>query len=206
MNKKMAALVNLIMNKKVTKKQNRRGFSLGEVLLAAFIVGIVMVSILKLMVGSMLTSIDSRNNVIATQLAQEGSELAINMRDNNWVNQSLGESFENGIDSVFPDLDESDCRVDKDFADFLDCSSVIPDHKMLYLRGGFYVHDNLGFDTRFQRKIEISYDTAQRLTAEKMTVKSVVVWNRADGDFPASCTVSNQCAFTQASLTKWGEK
>jgi len=67
------------------KKEYKKGFSIGEVLIAAFILTVGVVSAVTLLTRSIVDTIDSRNLVIASQLAQEGTELVRNQRDNNTV-------------------------------------------------------------------------------------------------------------------------
>ncbi|KKT88345.1 MAG: hypothetical protein UW89_C0008G0024, partial [Parcubacteria group bacterium GW2011_GWB1_45_10] len=75
-------------------KNFKRGFTLIELLIAATLVMIVFGSILSLVNYSIYATTYIQNNLIASFLAQEGVELVIRKRSENWV---LGKAFDNGL-------------------------------------------------------------------------------------------------------------
>jgi len=187
--------------KKDKIKNIKKGFSIMEAVISVFVVAVGLTATVSLIVSGLNHSIDSRNYIIASQLAQEGVELVRNVRDNNWVN-SIG-SFA----SRFPATSPSECRIDKDYdysaGSDIECGG---ESKRLYYDGSnFYVHDDTGTQTKFQRKIKLDYNTGNAAAADDLTVTSLVIWG---SDFPAAladCNVSNKCVYTQSVLSRWGE-
>lgn len=185
-------------------KNTKKGFSIGEVVISAFIVVVALVAMVNLIANSLKHSMDSRDHIIASQLAQEGVELVRNLRDNNWVEPppAVHDSFDG---NEFRATSASDCRIDKDSNNIKSCAPGA-NHKKLYYENGFYVHNSAppAEGTKFQRKIELSYNTGFAATANDLTVTSIVIWGSS---FPAlaDCNASNKCVYTQSVLTRWGE-
>jgi len=180
----------MMFNKKIKQIKKitpirRQGFSIGEVVLSVFVLGIIALSIITMYVVGLNEITDERDNVIAALLAQEGVELVRNIRDDNWV--TGGNSF-NGIGATTNcSLDYSDNTCGGDF--------------MLNYNGTFYVQG--GIDTKFKRRIQIIG------SGDNRTVTSLVTWN-SSGNPPmasniATCTTGNKCVFSESVLTEWGE-
>lgn len=162
-----------------------------EVLLSVFVLEIGLVATVSLMASSISHSADSRNQIIAAQLTQEGIELINNIRDNNWA------SGKTAFDPPFP-ANSLACTVNYDYdyttGSGINCSS--PDLK-LYYKDSFYVHDSSGsVATRFQRKITIADDSDgnKRIT-------SMVIWGNST--FPAigSCNTGAKCTYSEMVLS-----
>jgi len=181
------------MNSAVKKKtkQKIKGFSLIEIVIGGFILAAGVVAVLGLMASNLSYSFGARNHEIASLLAQEGVELARNIRDNNWA--SSNDSFNN-----FPGSDNSNCRIDMSSTS-LQCGGS---SKGLNLSGGFYVHSG-GTATRFSRKIEIDYQPGGDIAE----ITSIVIWKGSLPNDPNydDCNASTYCAFTRVSLGRWGE-
>jgi len=179
-------------------KIRKKGFFLIEGVIAAFIVTVGLVAVINLIVSGISHTTDSRDHIIASQLAQEGVELVRNIRDNNWANNN------NSFDpSKFPIVDRYNCRIDKDNG--ITCNDGI-NHKKLYYNNGFYVHTaGTPTPTKFQRKIELKYDTGNANTANSLTVTSIVIWG-SNFHVLADCNVSHKCVYAQSVLTKWREE
>lgn len=64
---------------------NRFGFSIIEVMAAITIIVIGLVGVLSLVTQNIQVSSINKNELIASQLAQEGLELVRNIRDENWL-------------------------------------------------------------------------------------------------------------------------
>lgn len=171
----------------------KKGFSLMEAVISVFVVAIGLVATINLVVSGLNHSTDSRDHIIASQLAQEGVELVRNLRDNNWADSTISDSFDG---ATFPIADNNNLRIDKDSNNVKSQGD-----KKLYYKNGFYVHDGTGTDTKFQRKIELDFDNP---SPGDLTVTSIVIWG---GSFPAlaNCNISNKCVYTQSVLTRWGE-
>lgn len=223
----MRILVSIAMK---IKAKNKKGFSIGEVLIAMFILLIGIVDAIFLTVRSVGDLKSSRDAVIATLLAQEGTELVRNVRDNNVTQMTCGTGDERctafDMDSGygFPSVTGSAivwCAVDYETSGTdsrLDCSGSSREEE-LYLneQNGLYSHSGGGanyIDPHLRRRIYIKYETstggpvagaeADELIAN---VTSVVVFG--DADFPADdrieedCLISKDCVYAQTRLTSW---
>ena len=193
--------------KKHCKKRTLRGFSLGEVLLAAFVLTVGVLTLTALMTSSLRQSLESQNAIIAVELAQEGVELVRNVRDNDFAAGNDG--FSN-----FSNPDKH-CHVDyNDPAADLgsNCKPARGDESQYYLQyvGGFYGHFNATKE-RFSRYIYINYTSGSDPNA---VVRSFVYWGGgASGMFvladvlgngdTTKCTVAKKCVFTEITLTSW---
>ncbi|MDO8240729.1 MAG: prepilin-type N-terminal cleavage/methylation domain-containing protein [Candidatus Moranbacteria bacterium] len=175
-------------------QSNRQGFSLVEVLFSVFLVSIGLLASLQLLSKGLTESLDSRDQSIASGLAQEGIELVRNVRDNNWATADAGKSFAHFVLG-------GDCRIDKSYAypASIDCTAGVPAKRLYIDSTGFYGHSSVNSTaTKFYRKLIISGATDR-------TVISMVAWN---GSFPASnadCNTKNKCVYTETTLSSWGE-
>lgn len=175
------------------KLQAYRGFSFIEVMLSVFLLSIGMVAAISLVGGGMKESIDSRSQLIASLLAQEGVELVRNIRDTNWVT-SGNVSF-----SGFPATDPATCRVDSRSID--DLSQCAGQSKVLrYDSTSRLYNHTTGTNTKFSRQIVIGKNGNSRI------VTSMVLWKQAS--FPtlaelAKCTTGYGCAYVQETMTAW---
>jgi type II secretory pathway pseudopilin PulG len=189
---------NLRMKKNKKKYQSRKGFSIVEVMLSLVILEVGIVGILSLIVTSITNSANSRDRIVASQLAQEGIEVVRNIRDNSWA---VG-------DGAFDDFVVSTkCAINKD-TQVLELSvggnchpASDPNKFRLYIdSNNFFAHDASGEGTSFQRKVGIADNGGSN-----QTITSMVIWKRDGADFPdpADCTFQNRCVYTQATLTDW---
>lgn len=188
-------------------KNNPAGFSFVEAMLSVAVVSIGIIGIFPLLNSGLREAFDSRDQVIAAMLAQEGTEMVQNFRDNNWA-EGKG-AFEG---NAFPNADNPNCRVNynDDNDDKINCDSG-NGHKKLYLNGNsFYIHSAAGgaAETKFQRKIIFVYDTGLSATAKTLSVTSAAIWG---SDFPggaiddSSCNTASKCVFAKVTLSKWDE-
>lgn len=193
------------------KIKTTKGFSIGEVLLALFVLTFGITVSIYLMAGSMQDTMRSRDLLVASMLSQEGTELMRNIRDNNVTekNSSTGQRFEafygfpsgNGV-----------CAVDYGYitdtpnnAGFLnnalDCTSPSYD---LYLKEDndgnfFYSHNSTDTLTKFKRKIIVEDEGVG-----KKSIVSMVVWNGRE--FPNNkkeCNIGQDCTYSETILTAW---
>jgi Tfp pilus assembly protein PilV len=183
----------------VKKLENRKGFSLIEVLfsLGMFVIGIF--GVVSLMYGEMEKSMNRRNEAIAGALAQEGIELVRNIRDNNW--QDTGKAAFDNIDTKTNGIIDCGSNVDEVKDDTFSASGY-----GLVLDGNErYVHGN-GQETHFKRRIIVEDDGADR-----KIITSVTTWGGAgdpSGDPDESnCNFYQKCFYIEATLDgKWGEE
>lgn len=162
-----------------------------EVLISIFVLLIGIVGTMGLFINSLKNSMDARDNVIATQLAQEGIELVRNIRD---TNLAVGKpAFDTGTGLPAFNLSPS-CSIS--YGDTtINCSSAT--FPLYISAGGYYTHTAGGTATKFKRQIIVDTKTANQLT-----VTSEVIWLGASGSFPAvaSCTTANKCIAAKVTL------
>lgn len=179
-----------------------RAFSIGEVMLSVFILGVTMLTILSLYASGLRDFQDERDTVIASVLAQEGVELARNIRDNNWAQRECAKKSDcvasggNFPDTFanFKSTNDNDCRVDINSVNVTSCGTS----KVLNVAGGYYVH-SAGTATKFRRTIDLKY------AGDDLIVTSFVSWDGSDPDTATgTCNVTNKCVFSQTTLTDWG--
>ncbi len=175
------------------KTKNKKGFSFLEVIISVFLIVIGIVAALSLFSKEIGRLIESRNQIIAGLLAQEGVELVRNLRDNNVLNNKL--SF---ADPRFPASNADDCIIDHSFTE-LDCDgNSFNDEERLFF-DNVYKHES-GDETKYKRKIAIVYiDSNAEIT-------SMVTWsNDAFPDDTDDCNTLNKCAWAQTILTNWND-
>lgn len=187
------------------KLKTHKGFSFIEVMMAIFLIVVGLVSAMSLLASSMNQTMDSRNQIAAGLLAQEGVELVRNLRDTNWV---AGRTSFDASNFPVSDSDSmtDDCRIDKTMLS-INCT-VSSDKNLAIDSDGdkFYKHQ-IG-QGKFQRKIIIVYDTGSAADATGADITSVVVWGSAA--FPSApisdnCNTAAKCAYAKATLSRWGE-
>jgi len=190
-----------MVRKSLTSIRTSRGFSIPEVLLSLLVLSIGIMTIVSILSKSLVYSYDTRDTIVATELAQEGVELVRNVRDNDFA--SGGDGFDNP--TVF-DNAQKHCRIDwNDPDDALDCNANQGAASRYYLQysGGLYAHVNVTIE-RYSRYVYIDY--TNNAQGERALVRSFVYWgsfmppNTGDS---ANCTPANKCVFTETFLTSW---
>ena len=71
------------------------GFSLLEVVIATTVISVGLVGILGLVIQNIAIQQTYKNTLVASMLAQEGLELARNIRDKNWL--TAGADYNDGL-------------------------------------------------------------------------------------------------------------
>jgi type IV pilus modification protein PilV len=165
------------MNKKNNfKKQKsfKQGFSLVEVLVTILVLAFGISAVTLLMTNNIKASQDAKNQIIAAQLAQEGTELVRNLKDNN---STFATDKASG----------NDYRIDykTTYANFTNNSSS---DKRLYLNSNFYDHTTSAANkTKFLRKAILDIDSDTKAA----TITVLVSWNNTD--IPANCNTASKC-------------
>lgn len=153
------------------KQKTRKGFSIGEVLVAMFILLIGIVDAVFLTVRSVNDLGNSRDAVVATMLAQEGTELVRNVRDNSVTEDCSGERC-TAFDSIygFPTLDQVGgdwCAPDMNLGpggtsapgDVLNCGDGIENLYLDKTGDLFWTHSPGGdWFKGFRRRVYLEYD------------------------------------------------
>jgi prepilin-type N-terminal cleavage/methylation domain-containing protein len=123
-------------------KNNQKGFTLIEILIAISIFSIGIVGIYSLLNTVISTNYVSSDRFIASRLAQEGLEIVVNNRDRNWLKQTEWDD----------DLNDGDYLASYDDIDLL----TYEDSFLKIDANGCYNYDN-GADTKYKRKITLSH-------------------------------------------------
>jgi len=183
-----------------SRTARERGFSFVEVIISIFIIVVGIVATITLLGKSMKESLDSRDQVIAGLLAQEGIELVRNIRDNNWANWATSAVSFDHITAG------DNCRIDKNDNYPTDLICEYPNTEDLALKidsNGMYSHTGTTA-TKFYRKLNI----VDLILGEEKKVTSMVVWSGSSTPFfpvVTECNTAKKCAYTEIILTKWGE-
>jgi Tfp pilus assembly protein PilV len=179
-------------NKKISQKKYP-AFSFIEVMMAIFVIAIGILGTFTPLEKAIIQSHESRNQIAASLLAQEGIELIRNLRDNSALQGN--KAFEK-----FPNNDNTGCTVDVDSD--LDCSAT--DYKINESASGFLAH-NAGTATRWSRSMDIEYspigENKDGANSAKISVK---VWWGSNNE-PGICTSVNHCVEAVGELSKWLE-
>lgn len=154
-------------------KQKKLGFSLIEIVIVLFVISTGLIGILSLIVQNIQSQDYNKNNLIATQLSQEGIELIRRLRDNNF---KQGSAFNSG-------LAETQLEV---FSYCLDYNDIAPLNSttacLLRFDGeGFYVHEALGISSGFSRLIKVELIDEDLAVGVALKVISEVYWNSRFG-------------------------
>jgi Tfp pilus assembly protein PilV len=194
------------------------GFSLGEVVLAGFVLTVGLLSISALITKSLQNSFENRDAITAILLAQEGVELVRNVRDNNLA--AGGTGFVAFFDSI---SNRKHCRISyNDIFSYSDANTVnqkldcavsqgsTSRYNLGYTASGFYQHD--AGNGKFSRYIYIEDKTSGGDI--NYLVRSFVYWGGgasgafklldtgANGDI-TKCSIVKKCVFTEVNLTNW---
>jgi Tfp pilus assembly protein PilV len=143
-------------------KHNQKGFSLIGVIVAVFIVAISIVGILNLSQASLKGAFSSKMRLIASGLAQEGTEIIRYMRrsQTEW-------------DNWYSSVSSGDYLVQYNSSDLLSFSET---PLRFNANSGLYQYDS-GSDSLFYRKI-----TLTKLSSNEIQVAVEVKW-RAGGNW-----------------------
>lgn len=177
------------MLQKFSKNKKYSGFSFIESILSVFLIATGMIAVMSLMASNLRDSMDSRDQIVATLLSQEGVELVRNIRDNNWAQEQP--TF-----TGFPG-EIGDCIIDN-----ISGISCGPGSFPLNFDASDGYNHTSGANTKFRRRIRFT-----NVSSDSVTVISSVTWNNTAPPLdPDDCNLSSKCAYTQTTLTKWGEK
>ncbi len=175
-----------------------RGFSMPEVLLSMFVLSVGLMTIVAVMAGSLSSSHETRDAIVATGLALEGVEIVRNIRDNNIADGDDGFNVPTG--GVY-------CRVDwndpSDIANFCNNDPNWQTRYNLQFLGGRYTHIN-NTQERYARwlHLEVGGDAIDSWAI----VTSYVIWDFSAGTFPdtpTECSVMKNCVYMETFLTSW---
>lgn len=185
-----------MQRRRITKK-NLPGFSIGEVILAAAVITIGILATLALLSASRANEHDSQTYIVGAQLAQEGTEIVRNIRDNN---------FASGGDGYADFSLQNHCTVDTGGgpyltgARFYDCKNAIP-----ALAGALNITAITLNGIVYKRYVNVNYVAAN----PSADVASFVYWGSTWtpggtlATMKSTCNRKNKCVYSEASLLGW---
>ncbi len=188
------------------KRKKLNGFSLGEVLLSISVLTVGVLPVMAAMTKGFQSSLESRDVIVASGLAQEGTELVKNAKDNNVLagNASLSVWLPSSGSTW------NDCRIDPaDQVLFpghrISCGLGESSFKLSIQSLNFLGHGGAGAASKFFRKILLDYGGSGN---ERVTCISAVYWGSYTPsgivDAKANCKVGNKCVYAESVLTPWG--
>ena len=141
------------------------GFSLIEVLVALFVLSLGVSAVFLLMSKSLRSSMDARDQIIASQLAQEGIELVRNLKDTKELDVAddpvcdyTKEDGENNphecSNLIIKETGEgAGTVISLDHGSFFDNSM-----RLFLINENYYVHNSGVKETKFFRKIDLTIE------------------------------------------------
>ncbi len=188
--------------KKKIEGKNRKGFTMIEVIISVFVVLVGLISVFELMYNNIKNNNDTRDRLIAVQLAQEGAELVHFIRDNNIA--AAKESFSSLEEK--PGSDRCAIFADSDFGSWKtssNCNKSSTEVNPYYLyfdkEKGFYGDSSGGKEvTKFSRRVSIEDGGG----SDEKVVRSFVSWDGLYYNTESNCESSKKCVIYRAILKK----
>lgn len=148
-----------------------KGFTIIELVIAIFILSVAVIGIYNSFSTMVVLTSGAADRLTAAYLAQEGMEIVRNIRDTNWIN---GNSWYDGLSGC-----DNGCMGDYKITGAVD-SQLSPYVDSEYLKidtDGFYSQTS-GAETRFRRKITITFIDGGELPSYIANVSVQVFWNQ----------------------------
>ena len=137
----------------------QRGFTILELLIAMAVLSVGILGIMNLMITAVSSVGGTKDRVVAANLAQEGAEIALGIRNTNWI---AGDAYDDGLEAGTWCADASDQVL-----------TACATHTVQW-DGAFYTH-GIGEDTDFSRRVVIAPGSDG--TNSFLRVQSIVEWN-----------------------------
>lgn len=191
------------------KKSRVAGFTITEVMLSAFLLTMGILAVMSLFVVAHQNSRDSRNVIIASNLSQEGLEIARNIRDNriayraaNWTTGDNCSTSTTGNCDPFADFPTGAAAVRT--ANYNSTAFITPGNKWLAYNGsGFHAHGAIT-SSGFFRVLKIDHTGP---ATDPVRVQSFVSWkdglSNAWNPTVATCNPYDKCVYTELLLSPW---
>lgn len=160
----------------VGTKQN--GFSILEIITVIFIIAMGLVGVLSLIVQNIQIQYVNKNNLIASQLAQEGLELVRNKRDYNWKENYHWKDGDD-LDSNTDIVQDKTYVIDYEGDIIDDIDSIDDEGAVLKIdANGFYSH-GAGSVSNFRRLITI----VESLDSDYLEVSCRIKWQERNNNY-----------------------
>lgn len=194
-------------------RNNPKGFSLLEVLIATFILVVGILGMIGLISRSITSAIEDRQAIIAAGLAQEGIELVRNIRDTNMMAQlnDVGKDGNLIFKTNLPQNSDEKCIIDINSETYHNGDEPIKvrcsEPESLYLSPEtanfkqFYTHEQESGATltAFKRYVSVAYETNSEGVITGMEVTSRVFWSDSE---PGTCSLATRCVEIQDFLPR----
>ncbi len=188
------------INMKKIIYSTKKGFSIAETLLASFVLIVGAIAIVQLAAKNITQTANSRDTIIASQLAQEGAELVRNARDNSAGVRYLDKQKDMPLTSVFRGFSNGSCGLDYsafyNSASGLTCSSK---YDLAENADGMY-KSSAGSNSNFKRRVVLTSIGG----GNAWSAVSLVTWgNNSVPNSKNDCSVNTNCVYVESKLTKW---
>ncbi len=161
------------MFRKTERKQNKRAFTLVETLVAIAVLVTSIVAPLSIAATSMFQARYSRDQIVATYLAQESVEMIRYVRDRNMMKALAGRTAD-WLEFIPRDRWFSPDWDTAQDGDFQVCSNPQDPLSCPYLRyNGAYSLNSAGDNTPFKRAVRVTVNPSM---LDEITVESRVYW------------------------------
>ncbi|MDB5245055.1 MAG: seg [Parcubacteria group bacterium] len=162
----------------ITLTSKMQGFTLVETLVAIAILMIAIVAPFYSIQQSITTSYVTRDQLIATSLAQEGVEYIYYLRDTNYL--TPGNSWTQGMAPCFT---QGGCIVDPSTGSISACGNGGGCAPLNLTSGGIYTQGGSSPTTRFTRTVK-----ATTISVNQIEVTSQVSWTTNHSSFTTTVT------------------
>lgn len=166
-------------------KMNKKGFSMGESVLAIFVISVGITAMIAFVANAIRETGESRNVIVAAGLAQEGAELMRNLKDSNLLeNQPYNQDM-----TTSPACVDVETRTWED-PNNLACGGVF---NLNLDANGFYVRGAGIEATKFSRKILY-------VAGPPVKVISLVWWGTfvpTAANYGTGCLQGSKCTFVE---------
>ena len=163
------------------------GFTLVETLVAIVVITFAVIGPYQIVQGVLQTAFKSRDQIMASALAQEGMEYVREVRDSNYLYNARGGGVNwlNGLDGTNgPNCYTSACVVDSHYypptarfvagSSITSCGNSTCASQPLYLNSSSYRYNqqNVGTKTKFVRKVQLT-----QISTTETLVTVTVTWD-----------------------------
>jgi prepilin-type N-terminal cleavage/methylation domain-containing protein len=156
--------------------KNQKGFTIIEIIIAIFILSVSIIGVYSAFSAMKVLTSGSTDKLMASYLAQEGVEIVINIRDQNWINMSIipNVNWDDGL------AENTDCTHGCE-VDYQTTGTALNPLRPWTSDGNYLRIDSSGFygystinstPTKFKRKITIT-----TLNDHVLKVISEVFWD-----------------------------
>lgn len=182
-----------IQKKNIRERDNSAGFTIVETLIAITVLMIAIAGPLVIATRSLNTALVSKNQMVASYLAQESMEMIKNQRDAN-VSAGLGwlDGFDYPTDCSLST--NTQCDIDGVDTGFNYIASCQPQGCAIYFDSSTgYNHSNVGYDSGFKRRFYFE-DKGTNNSKPEVLVHVFVDWN--EGTVPYEIYLTSQLVET----------